>query len=144
MLAVGTSKHGHIGPYPKALGEQALPSFAEGIFLPCAPKFSTYPTNPQKYHHNQNSHITCQHLKSYLPIRFKIQLMLHFFTLSDHTRFTWQYSMQKEKEKVGTVCHLMKGILVTRYKTTFKKKKKVYTRSRKGLGLKRFLEESCV
>lgn len=69
--------------------------------------------------------------------------MLHFFTLSDHTRFTWQYSKQKEKEKVGTVCHLMKGILVTRYKTTFKKKKKVYTRSRKGLGLKRFLEESC-
>lgn len=42
-LVGGTSKHVQLGPYPKAPGGQALPSFVEGIFLPCAQVFSIYP-----------------------------------------------------------------------------------------------------
>lgn len=42
-LGVGTSKHVQSGPCPRALEEQALPSSAEEIFLPCVPVSSTYP-----------------------------------------------------------------------------------------------------
>lgn len=40
--------HGLLGPCPRALGGQALPSFVEEIFLPCVRVFSTYPIHPKK------------------------------------------------------------------------------------------------
>lgn len=42
-FAARTSKHGQLRPCLEALEVPARLSFAEGIFLPCAPVFSTCP-----------------------------------------------------------------------------------------------------
>lgn len=47
-LAVGTSKHGQWGLCPRAPVARARPSFAEEIFLLCAPEFSIYPDNSRQ------------------------------------------------------------------------------------------------